>query len=346
MWFLYTRYYISLTVDVTEGPVVLKGERYHCYNTLTYGELQIDPYLSLQLKPPYPADGVLLTFHGSQDHHSTAILYLENYMPHFTVYKKGSNNSTISLNVTLSPDKSYKLSILRNKIATNITLQSAGFEVKSLVTEKFAKNDNESICLGQGTSNLQPYKGSVHMQQQGLKMSPEEILSNISRPDPAHLPGDGCKHLSLQHNTLSNGASISFRVWMESPGYLVNTKKGNSSLNVQLGEGSVTIDNGKISHACYSEHITKKTWLSISLVALSKRKLTVTIDRFKCLVDGEELAKTLRAVASATINIGLKPPNSVSNKFFRGYIEGFKSKKEETHTVHPAVYDRCHPTAT
>ena len=323
---------------VTNGPVVLDGTNYHCYDTVTDNEPHIDSYLFLHLKPPYPADGVLLTFHRNS--RPSALLYIANYKPHFTIYKEGRETSTISLKVFLLSNTGYKLSILRNETATNITLRSE-FEVKSVITEEFAMSHNEEICLGRGTTGFQPYKGTVvNMLQQGHKMSQKNNNTPFYVSRLEHLPGDGCKHLSLQHNTLSS-ASISFRVWMESPGYLINAKKGDSSLNVQLGEGSVTIDNGKISHACYSEHITKNTWLSVSLVN-DKNLLSVFINHFKCITDNAKLKEDIHKVLNAPINIGTKPLKSINgNNIFCGYIEGIMSDKGGISPICPVVQDTC-----
>ena len=212
-----------------------------------------------------------------------------------------------------------------------IALQSKTHKEAIKIRKNSIVHNTTKICLGRGTSELQAYKGTVDMLQKGFEISLEDLPLNPTRLQ--HLPADGCKHIVVKQNTLSKCESISFRVWMERPGSLIYMSKDGFMLNIQLDEGSIIINNGNITHKVCSEVITRKTWLPISFKFLPFQVIII-VDHFESAIGDRKWAKTIQAIANATVSIGVKP--ATNSKLFQGYIDGLDGC--------PTVYYRC-PTA-
>ncbi|XP_019849655.1 PREDICTED: neurexin-3-like [Amphimedon queenslandica] len=313
--------------SITEGPIYLNGKSYQCYNILDYDSFS--SYLSLRFEPPYPPNGVLLTFHSNSDSlHMMASLYIENSKLHFAVYRKRGSINVVSFNKSLLSDSVYHFSFSMNG---SITFQSETYKETIKIRKSSIVHNTTKICLGRGTSELQAYKGTVDMLQKGLQTSLEGLPLNPTRLQ--YLPGDSCKHLFVQQTTQSKCESISLRVWMERPGTLIYMSKDDHMLNIQLDEGNITIDNGNITHRVYSEVITMKTWLPISFKFLSFQ-VRVIVDHFESAIGDRKWAKTIQAIRNETISIGKKP--AANSTLFQGYIDDLSEC--------PTIYYRC-PTA-
>ena len=315
---------IVFFIGITEGPIDLNGKSYQCYNLFDYESFS--SYLSLRLKPPYPPNGVLLTFHGKSDSpHTIASLYIENSKLQFAVYRKRGSINVISFNAPLLSDSVYNFSFSMNG---SITFQS---ETHKETIESIIVHNMTKICLGRGTSELDAYKGTVYMLQKGVQTSLEDLPLNPTGLQ--YLPGDGCKHLFVQQDTQSTCKTISFRVWMERPGTLIYMRKDGHTLDIQLDKGSIIIDNGNITHEFSSEVITMKTWLPISFKFLSFQ-IRVIVDDFESAIGDRKWGKTIEALRNGTVSIGMKP--ATNSRLFQGYIDDLSEC--------PTIYYRC-PTA-
>ena len=328
---------ISCLLGITEGPIILNGTNYRCYNTYSYFESHISSFFHIRLEHPYPANGVLLTFHSNSvsPHQRVASLYIKDSQLHFAVYNGTSVISLLRFR-TLINSNYYNISILRNKIKVNITLVPSIEKTKSRFTDEFNEEPSEKVCLGRGTSELRPYKGKVDdVLKQGLQIYSEDF--SLSASPLRYLPGNGSGYLSLFPNVLSVCETISFRVWMERPGSLIYMSKDGFMLNIELDEGSIIIDNGNIVHKCNAS-ISKKTWLSFSLALMTASQLLVTVDHFECSIDDTKWAEALQAVESASVYIG-KPVSSPSgSKIFRSYIEGLRIENDLMPPLCPVIH--------
>ncbi|XP_019851338.1 PREDICTED: uncharacterized protein LOC109581554 [Amphimedon queenslandica] len=311
--------------NITKGPVSLDGTNYRCYDTYSYYEPLISSYLYLGLKPPYPHNGVLLTFYNPDSpHQRSASLYVKDSLLHFAVYSWSTSIiSLLKFNDTLISGTYYQISILRNKMTVNIILTPSIGSPKTILTNEFTENSSERVCLGRGTSELFPYEGSVEVLQQGLQVYQYFEDFPLSASPLRYLPGNGSDYLSLLPNVLSKYESLSFRIWMERPGSVIHMSKDGHMLDIQLDEGSVTIDNGNFTHNCSGRSITRKGWLSVILSRPHVSKLLVTVDHFECIIDDTKWAEIIQAVADAPVNIGMRV--SMAGKIFSGYVEGLRA---------------------
>ena len=299
--------------------VTVKGHSYYCYSIETIKEPYIPPLSTVYILPPIPANGVVMSYHGK--HHSAA-LYLDNYKPIYMAYNKlDCAISKVEIDIVLSRNRSYTLSVLSEERLLKMTVQTNNTLHESTTSlQEYVENQNELICIGGGFIEVKPYNGHITGAiYQSLSISSQDpvIITSNTR---TYIPGDGISYISLWNHSLATCNNLKFKIWPETmSGSVFYIEKGEQNIDILIISGQLVALGKNYNGTCIKYECgctLNQTWMSVG-IGINNFHLYISIDdRIYCELKWVSLIKNL---TYAPINIG--KPSLKNGIAFQGYIE-------------------------